>query len=183
MSKTITVALVGSLFFAGCASPQEQAKSAEDAQKSANDQAANSGDATKEKTDAVQGQADQQKAQVAAEEAAKVAAAQKDADAKAAAAAQSLAAGKNEAKTANEANLTNLEGQFAAVKPKLVKKLSKAESEKVIKDLTAKADAVRKSIADLDTATADSLEPVKATIKQRLTDYQTALDEAKKRAP
>jgi hypothetical protein len=40
--------------------------------------------------------------------------------------------------------------------------------------------AVRRSIDALATVTADSLEPVKSTIAQRLSDYDNAINEAKK---
>jgi len=45
-----------------------------------------------------------------------------------------------------------------------------ADAATVVNDLTAKSEAVRKSIGDLAYTTADSLEPVKSTIAQRLVD-------------
>jgi hypothetical protein len=61
-----------------------------------------------------------------------------------------------------------------------VRKYSQAGSTTIVNGLSERSDAVRKSIDSLQNTTADSIEPVKSTIAQRLTDYENALKEAKK---
>jgi len=92
----------------------------------------------------------------------------------------SLTKARIEARDENDKKLAALDKQAADIKPKLVRKLSQAGSTTIVNDLTAKSLAVRTSIDSLSTATADSLDAVKSTIKARLDAYEDAIDEAKK---
>jgi len=80
-----------------------------------------------------------------------------------------------------ERKLAGFEKEIAEIKPKLVRKLSESDSASIVRDLTTKSDAVRRSIGDLSYTTADSLEPVKSTMARRLEDLDRAINEAKKR--
>lgn len=181
MSKISTLMILGTLVLAGCSSPQSTAKDADQAQHDADRKSAEAGEEQKLKGDAVQQRANEENAANARDGAKKSDEAQGEANKKSAEAAASLGKARVEARDDSEKKLANLEKEFAELKPKLVKKLSKADSTTAVNDLTARSEAVRKSIADLGTATADSLEPVKSTVAQRLTDFENALNEAKKR--
>lgn len=181
MLKKSTCLVLGALFLGGCSSPQSKAKDADAAQHDADEKSAQAREDGKIKSDAVEAKADKDHAANERDVARKGAEAQNEADGKAAEATASLAKARIEARNDNEQKLAGLEKQFAELKPKLVRKLSKADSTTVVNDLVAKSDAVRRSIRDLDSATADSLEPVKSTIAQRLIDFNQAIDEAKKR--
>lgn len=181
MLKASTLMILGTLVLGGCSSPQSKAKDADEAQHDANEKAASASEDNKLEADKVQQKADQEKADNARDAAKKGDEAQGDANKKSEEANAALVKGRLDARDESEGKLTALEKTFAELKPKLVKKLSKADSTTVLNDLTAKSEAVRKSIADLATASADSLEPVKSTIAQRLADFDAALNEAKKR--
>lgn len=181
MLKTSTFMFLGAAFLAGCSSPQSSAKDAEDAQHEANEKRATAGEDNKLDADAIQHKADADKAKAANENASDSNAAQAEANRKSAEAAASLASARVAARDDSEHKLAELEKTFAELKPKLVKKLSKKDSTTLVDDLTARSEAVRKSIADLASATADSLEPIKSTVAQRLIDFDTALNDAKKR--
>ncbi len=181
MWKTSTLLILGS-FFAGCASPQSKARDADEAQHDANQKAAYAAEDTKAKSDEIQQKANDDTARNNREGAQKGREAQSGADAKSVEASSSLANARVEARDDSEKKLTGLEKTFAELKPKLVKKLSKADYTAVVAELTDKSDAVRRSIVDLDAATADSLEPVKSTITRRLGEFQRALEDATKRA-
>ena len=181
MLKTTTLTLAFALALAGCSTPQSKAKDADDAQHEANQQASQADEEAKLKGDAIRDEAAAENAQNARDATKKGAQAQNNSNQKATEASDSLARARIEARDESEKKLTGLEQQFAEVKPKLVKKLSKTDATNIVNELTAKSDAVRSSIGDLTVATADSLEPVKSTIKQRLEDFDKALNEAKKR--
>lgn len=181
MLKTSTLMILGTLAFVGCASPQSTARDADEAQHEANEKTAYANEDVKIKADATQKRANEENAENAREGAQKSAEAQGDANKKSAEAGASLAKARIEARNDNETKLAGLDKQFAELKPKLVKKLSTSESTNVVNDLTAKSEAVRRSIADLAFATADSLEPVKSTIAQRLSSFDQAISDAKKR--
>ena len=181
MLKTTTLMILGAFVLAGCSSPQSKAKDADEAQHEANEKAAEAGEEQKLKADEVQRKADEENAQNARDGAKKVDEAQGDANKKSAEAAATLAQARLDARDESEKKLAALEKEFAELKPNLVRKLSKADSTTIVNDLTARAEAVRKSIGDLASASADSLEPVKSTVAQRLTDYSQAINDAKKR--
>ena len=181
MLKINAAMLLGSLVLAACSSPQSKAEEADEAQHEANEKAARAAEETKLEADAIQKKADEESAQNSREGARKGQEAQSDANKKWAEASESLANARISARDDSERKLTGLEKEFAEIKPKLVKRLSKADYTTVVKDLTEKSDAVRTSIGDLASATADSLEPIKSTVTQRLADFGQAINEAKKR--
>jgi colicin import membrane protein len=176
MLKISTLLSIGALLVvAGCgSSPQEKAKAADDAQKQANDVAANADDDGKAKAAAAQHQADQENAQ-------KTAGAQSNADQKAAEANAALVKARADTVSASESALAALEAQVTDLKPKLVKKLARKDYDAEVKNLTELSEGVRKSIGDIATATADSLEAIKGTIAFRQKGYEQAINDAKKR--
>lgn len=181
MFKVTTLMILGTLVLGGCSTPQSKAKEADEAQHDADQKSAYANEDAKLKADAIQRKADEENAQNAREAARKGEEAQGGADKKSAEAAAYLAKARVEARDDSEKKLADLEKAFAELKPKLVRSLSKTDSTTVVNDLTAKSEAVRKSIGDLAVATADSLEPVKSTIAQRLSDFDQAISAAKKR--
>ncbi len=180
MLKTSTFLILGALAFVGCSSPQSKAKDADAAQHDANEEKAYANEEVKTKADAVQQRADEENAENAREGARKSDEAQGEANVKRAEASASLAKARLDAKSENDKKLALLDKEAADLKPKLERKLSKAGSATIVNDLAAKSQAVRQSIDALATATADSLEPVKSTIAQRIADFSTAISEAKK---
>jgi hypothetical protein len=180
MLKTSTFLILGALAMGGCSSPQSKAKDADAAQHDANEEKAYASEEVRIKADEVQRKADEENAANAREGTKKSDEAQGDANKKWAEASASLAKARLEARNDNEKKLAVLEKEFTDLKPKLERKLSKAGSATIVNNLTAKSQAVRQSIDALATATADSLEPVKSTIAQRLTDFDNAIVEAKK---
>ena len=166
---------------AGCATPQSKARDADQAQHDANQKAAYADEDTKAKADQIQHKANEDNARNAREGAQIGQDAPSSADAKSMDASASLANARVEARDDSEKKLAGLEKTFAELKPMLVRKLSKLDSTAIVADLTDKSNAVRRSIVDLDTATADSLEPVKSSIVRRLDEFQRALEDAKKR--
>lgn len=181
MWKTSMLVVLGTLVAGGCASPQSKARDADEAQHDANQKAAYAAEDTKAKADVIQQKANDDNAQNARDGARKGQEAQKDADTKSVEAFAFLSKARVEARDDSEKKLAGLEKTFSDLKPKLVRKLSRVEYATVLTELTEKSDAVRKSIADLDAATANSIEPVKSTIARRLDDFERALDDARKR--
>lgn len=181
MWKTSTLMILGTLVAVGCATPQSKARDADEAQHDANQKAAYATEDAKAKSDAIQQKATDDKAQSDREGVKKGQEAQSEADAKSVEAFAALSKARVEARDDSEKKLTGLEKTFSELKPKLVKKLSQPDYTTLVAQLTEKADAVRKSIADMDKATSDSLEAAKVTVTRRLGDYERALEDAKKR--
>ena len=179
-TKTSMFLILGAIAMAACSSPQSMAKDADAAQHDANEKKAYASEEARLEGEEAQRKADAEKAESAREGAQKGDAAQGDANKARAEAQTSLVKARAEAKEENEKKLTALDKQSADLKPKLVRKFSQAGSATLVNDLTARSEAARKSIDALGTATADTLEPVKNTVSQRLNDYENALNEAKK---
>lgn len=181
MLKISAALLLGTLVLGACSSPQSKAEEADEAQHEANEKAARASEEAKIKSDAIQQKADEDSARNTREGERKGQEAQGDANKKRAEATESLANARLAARDDSERKLTGLEKEFADLKPKLVRRLSKTDYTTVVKDLTEKSDSVRTSIGDLASATADSLEPIKSTVTQRLADFGQAIEDAKKR--
>jgi hypothetical protein len=181
MLKSIIVVTLGAVVLGGCSSPQSKAREADEAQHDAKKTAAYADEDAKVKADAIQKRSDDENARNARDAAKKGDEARGNADRKAAEATESLAEARFTAREDAEKKLAGLDKEVADLKPKLVRWLFEADSASIIRDLTAKSDAVRRSIGDLSYTTADSLEPVKSTIARRLDDLDRAINEAKKR--
>ncbi len=181
MLKISVILTLSTLVLTACASPQSTAKDAENAQHEANEKVAMAGEQNKQKDEEAQSKAQNEKAENNRENVKNSNEAQNAANLKAAEAQTSLANARVEARNENEGKLASLEKTFAELKPQLVRKLSKTDSNAVVAALTSKSEAVRKSIGDLASASSDSLEPIKSTIAQRLIDFDQALNDAKKR--
>jgi hypothetical protein len=67
------------------------------------------------------------------------------------------------------------------LRAKLEKKLTRAEADKVMKDLKDKAEAVRTSLRELDDSPEDKWEAAKKAVTQRVEELGRALEKAKKR--
>ncbi len=178
--KTNMLLILGALVMGACSSPQSMAKDADEAQHDADEKKAYANEEMRIKGDETQRKADAENADSARVGANKSDAAQGEANKAQAEANASLAKARTEARIENEKKLAILDKQVVDLKPRLVRKFSQAVSTTMVNDLAAKSEAVRKSIEALATATADSLEPVKSTIAQRLTAYDDAINEAKK---
>jgi len=179
-TKTSTFLILGAIAMGACSSPQSMAKDADAAQHDADEKKAYASEEVRLKGDETQRKADAENAESARVGAQKSDAAQGEANKAWADANASLVKARTEAKDENEKKLAILDKQSLDLRPKLVRKLSQSGSAAIVNDLTAKSEAVRKSIDALGSATADTLEPVKNTIAQRLKDYDNALNEAKK---
>jgi len=180
MMKTNMLLILSALAIGACSSPQSMARDADEAQHDANEKKAYANEEVRMKTAATQENADAENRESNRVGTMKSDAAQGDANKARAEAGASLSEARIEARDENDKKLAILDKQFADLKPKLVRKFSEAGSAMMVKDLAAKSAAVRQSIDALATATADSLEPLKGTIAQRLTDYDDAINEAKK---
>lgn len=181
MLKSIIYVALGAVVLGGCSSPQSKAREADEARHDANKTAANADEEAKVKADAIQQRSDDEIARNARDAAIRSEDAQGNADRKASEATESLAEARFAARNDGEKKLAGLEKDIAELKPKLVRMLSETDSTTIVRGLTAKSDAVRRSLGDLSYTTVDSLEPVKSTLAQRLEDLDRAIHEAKKR--
>ncbi|HRI70116.1 MAG TPA: hypothetical protein PK156_38060 [Polyangium sp.] len=179
MMKTSLILVLGAIAMGACSSPQSTARDAEDAQHDANETKAYANEEVRMKNAETQRNADAENRESSRVGEMKSDAAQGDANKAWAEAGASLSKARMEARDESEKKLAILDKQFADLKPKLVRKFSEAGAATMVKDLTARSTAVRQSIDALANATADSLEPVKSTIAQCLTDYDRAINEAK----
>ncbi len=180
MIKSSLLLILGAFAIGACSSPQSTAKDAHDAQHEANETKAYANEEVRLKNVETRRNAEAENYESFRVGASKSEAAQADANQAWVKAKDSLSEARIEARDENEEKLAILDKHVADLKPSLVQKFSPEVSTKMVNDLAAKSAAVRQSINALRDATADSLEAVKSTIAQRLTDYDRAINEAKK---
>jgi hypothetical protein len=175
--------LIGAaMTLAACTSPEDKMKEAEAARIEADKKVAEVMADTNKKAAEVAKKAADDTARLANEGAKKVDAADDVANAKVAEASAALLKARDDLRDATTKKLDSLDKDVVELRAKLEKKTSKAESDKVIADLKARSEAVRKSnAADLQTSTASTFEIVKKTIEGRIADLDKAVADVKKR--
>lgn len=179
----VRVILIGAaLTLAACTSPEEKMKEAEAARIEADKKVAQvAADTSKTAADIKQKAADDA-AKVAAEGGKKIDAIDDAANKKAAEASDALMKARTDLRDATAKKIDSLDKDVVELRSKLEKKTSKAESDKVIADLKARSEAVRKSnAADLEASTAATFDVVKKTIEARVADLDKAIADVKKR--
>jgi hypothetical protein len=86
-----------------------------------------------------------------------------------------------EVRASTAKTLEGFDKDMRDLRVKLEKKLTKAEANRVMKGLEDKAEAVRKSVGELDNATGDKWEAAKRAVTQRTEELGRAIEEARKR--
>ena len=166
-----------------CNSPEAKMKEAEAARQEADKKVAEVNADTNRKAADVQNKAADDTARIALEGAKKIDAADDAANKKIVEASDSLMKARAELRDSTAKKLETLDKEVIDLRAKLDKKLSKADSDKVIQDLKARSEMVRKNnAADLDSSTAGTFDLVKKTIEGRIADFDKAIADATKRA-
>jgi hypothetical protein len=182
MLSSRTLLMGAALALAACNSPQDKMKEAEAARIEADKKVAEVTAETSRKAAEVQHKAAEETARIAQEGAKKIDAVDDVASKKIAEASDALMKARTDLRDTTAKKLENLDKDVVELRAKLEKKISKAESDKVMADLKTRSELVRKSIAaDLDAATPDSFASVKKTIEIRIADLDKAIADVKKR--
>jgi hypothetical protein len=170
------------LAVAACNSPEDKMKEAEAARQEADKKVAEATAETNRKAAEVQKNAADDTARIALEGAKKIDAADSAANKKVVEASDALVKARAEVRDATAKKLESLDKDVIDLRAKLDKKLSKVESDKVMQDLKARSEAVRKNTAaDLESSTAGTFDLVKKTIEVRIADFEKAIADARKR--
>ena len=167
---------------AACNSPEDKMKEAETARIEADKKVAEVAADTSKKAAEINQKAADETARLAAAGGKKVDAIDDAANKKVAEATDVLVKARADLREATAKKLDGLDKEVVELRAKLEKKTSKAEANKVIDDLKARSEAVRKSnVADLEAATAATFEVVKRAIEARIADLDKAIADVKKR--
>ncbi len=170
------------LTVAACNSPEDKMREAEAARQEADKKVAEVTAETNRKAAEVQKKAADDTARIAMDGAKKVDAADDAANKKIVEASDSLMKARAEVRDATAKKLEILDKDVIDLRAKLEKKLSKVDAEKVMADLKARSELVRKNnAADLESSTAGTFDLVKKTIEARIADFDKAIADARKR--
>jgi hypothetical protein len=169
------------LTFVACASPQEKAADANSARHDADDKIEAINQDTLAQEAEVQRKSAEDSDAIARDGAKKMLAADGTANKKATDAVEALLKARADMRAASSKKRDDLDKAVIDLRTKIENKFSTNDAAEAQRLLRTKSNAVRDSILAINTTSIDTLDPVQKTIDARVAEFQSAVDDVKKR--